>query len=179
MNTVVVHDKTFEKYISHTQISERIDEMGAALSEQFKDSRPLFISILNGSFIFTADIMRAYDNECEVSFVKFSSYSGTETTGKVKTLIGLDASIENRDVVILEDIVDTGNTLAHFLEILETYDPRSVTLVSLLTKPEVLEDRIPVDIVGFEIPNKFVIGYGLDFDGLARNLKDIYQLKRG
>jgi len=179
MNTVVVHNKTFERYISHTQISERIDEMGAALSEKFKGACPLFISILNGSFIFTADIMRAYDTECEVSFVKFSSYSGTETTGKVKTLIGLDASIENRDVVILEDIVDTGNTLAHFLEILDTYDPKSVTLVSLLTKPEVLKDRINVDIVGFEIPNKFVVGYGLDFDGLARNLKDIYQLKEG
>lgn len=175
--TVTVHDKTFECYITAEQIQTRINEMGVVLNEQFKDRRPLFVSILNGSFVFTADMMRACDFDCEVSFVKLSSYKGTESTGKIRTLIGLDKNIAGRDIIILEDIVDTGNTLAHFLEILETYDPKSVTLVSLLTKPEVLKDRIKVDLVGFEIPNKFVVGYGLDYDELARNLAHIYQLK--
>jgi len=174
---VKVHDKTFEIYISAEEIQIRVDEIGKAISAEFKGRNPLFLSILNGSFIFTADIMRACDLECEVSFVKLSSYQGTETTGKIKTLIGLDNNIAGREVIILEDIVDTGNTLTHFLEILDTYDPKSVTLVSLLTKPEVLKDRVKVDQIGFEIPNKFVVGYGLDYDGLARNLKDIYQLK--
>lgn len=175
--TVRAQDKTFELYISSERIQERIAEMGAELCQQFGGRQPIFISILNGSFIFTADMMRACEMDCEVSFVKLSSYKGTESTGKIRTLIGLDNNIAGRDIIILEDIVDTGNTLAHFLEILETYDPKTVTLVSLLTKPEVLQDRIKVDMVGFEIPNKFVIGYGLDYNELGRNLKGIYQLK--
>lgn len=174
---VKAHDLQFQLYLSAEQIQERVKEMGMELFEKFHDKKPVFISILNGGFIFTADLTRACDIHCEISFIKLSSYQDTSSTGKVVELIGLDTDVEGRDVIIVEDIVDTGETMVQFLKQLEKSKPASVTIVSILVKPEALQERVKVDLVGFNIPNKFVIGYGLDYNGVGRNLKAIYQLQ--
>jgi len=173
---VSAHELEFEPYLTEAQIMQRVQEMGEALREPFQGKYPLFIGILNGSFMFIADLVRACDIDCEVSFTKLSSYSGVASTGEVTTLIGLDADIKGREVIVVEDIVDTGKTLEKFMATLKDYEPASVTLVSLLVKPEVFKNRFDVDYIGFEIPNKFVIGYGLDYNGAGRYLKGIYQL---
>lgn len=175
--TVKAHDLQFQLYLSAEKIQERVKELGMELFEKFHDKKPVFISILNGGFIFTADLTRACDIHCEISFIKLSSYQDTSSTGKVVELIGLDTDVEGRDVIIVEDIVDTGETMVQFLKELEKSKPASVTIVSILVKPEALQGRVKVDHVGFNIPNKFVIGYGLDYNGVGRNLKAIYQLQ--
>jgi len=171
-----VHDLSFQPYLSAADIQQKVRELSAALTEDYQDKKPLFIAILNGSFIFAADITRACDFDSDISFVKLSSYQGTGSTGKVSTLIGLDESVEGRDIIIIEDIVDTGNTLSHFLQQLKEFKPASVALVTLLIKREVFKNQFPVDYIGFEIPNKFVIGYGLDYNGRGRTFEGIYQL---
>ncbi|MEM8907475.1 MAG: hypoxanthine phosphoribosyltransferase [Bacteroidota bacterium] len=177
MKTLVqAHDLSFQLYISEEQIRQRVKEMGLALAEKFHGKRPVIISILNGGFIFAADLTRACNINCEISFIKLSSYQDTSSTGKVVTLIGLDAEVKGREVIIVEDIVDTGETLTQFLQQLDQLEPASVTLVAFLVKPEALQGRIKVDYVGYNIPNKFVIGYGLDYNGAGRNLSGIYQL---
>lgn len=178
MNTTIVqaHDLSFQLYLSEEQIRQRVKELGLELATKFQDKHPVFISILNGGFIFTADLTRACNINCEISFIKLSSYQDTASTGKVVTLIGLDAEVKGREVIIVEDIVDTGETLTQFLKELAKYEPASVTLVSLLVKPDALQGRLEVDHVGYNIPNKFVIGYGLDYNGAGRNLAGIYQL---
>jgi len=173
---IKTHDLTFQPYLLAETIAERVKELGAALSKQYAGKNPLLIAVLNGSFVFAADLMRTCDMECEISFVKLSSYEGTGSTGKVTDIIGLDESVKGRDVIIVEDIIDSGNTMVHFLAKLKEREPGSISIVTLLLKPEVFGDQFPVDHIGFEIPNKFVIGYGLDYDGLSRNLADIYQL---
>ena len=179
MNTTIVkaHDLSFQLYLPEEQIRQRVKELGIELAERFHNKRPVFISILNGGFIFTADLTRACNINCEISFIKLSSYQDTASTGKVLTLIGLDADIKERDVIIVEDIVDTGETLYQFLKELAKYEPASVTIVSFLVKPEALNGRIEVDYVGYNIPNKFVIGYGLDYNEVGRQLDSIYQLR--
>ena len=173
---VKTHDLTFQPFISAEAVAERVMELGAILSQQFVGKNPLMIAVLNGSFVFAADLMRACEMDCEISFVKLSSYEGTGSSGKVTNVIGLDEDIKGRDVIVVEDIIDSGQTMTYFLETLSKLGPSSVSVVTLLLKPEVFCDRFPVDLIGFEIPNKFVIGYGLDYNGLGRNLKDIYQL---
>ena len=173
---VSAHELKFEPYLTEEQIMQRVSEIGENLREEFQGKYPLFIGILNGSFMFIADLVRACDIDCEVSFTKLSSYSGVASTGEVTTLIGLDANIKGRDVIVVEDIVDTGRTLEQFMVTLKDYEPASVTLASLLVKTDVFKNRFKVDRVGFEIPNKFVIGYGLDYNGAGRYLKGIYQL---
>lgn len=174
---IKLHDLTFEPYMDAETIQQQVKELGARLTKDFKDKRPLFLAVLNGAFIFAADLVRACEMEHEISFIKLSSYEGTESSGKVITQLGLQEDVKNRDVILVEDIVDTGTTLYHYLPTLEKLNPKSISIVTLLQKPSALRFPLTVDYVGFEIPNKFVIGYGLDYNGIGRNLKDIYQLK--
>jgi len=176
-NTVQVHDLSFETYIDKKAIKQRVKEMGKELSKTYNGKNPIFLAILNGSFVFAADLVRQCKFEHEISFIKLTSYEGTTSSGKVTTQIGLQEDLTDREVILIEDIIDTGTTIYNFLPTLKKSNPKSITIVSLLQKPEALKFPLKVDYIGFEIPNKFVVGYGLDYNGLGRNLKDIYQLK--
>ena len=173
---VRAHDLTFKPFISEEKILQRVAELGQQITNDYKGKKPIFLAILNGAFVFMADLTRACDLSCETTFIKLSSYKGLKSTGSITTLIGIDINIKNRDVIIVEDIVDTGQTLFQFLKELKALGPSSVKLASLLVKPEALKYEMAVDYKGFDIPNKFVIGYGLDYNGEGRNLKSIYQL---
>ena len=177
MSTIQVLDKTFEPYLKEAAIQEKITELAGQLNKDYAGKRPLFLSILNGSFLFTADLFKQITIEAEVSFIKLASYKGTSSTGNVITAIGLDTNVKDRHIVILEDIIDTGKTLHHYLPQLDSMQPASVKIAVLLNKKEALQYPVQVDYACFDIPNKFVVGYGLDYDGLGRNSKDIYQLK--
>ncbi len=174
--TVTVHDKTFEPYINRVQIDARVAELGAQISADYEGKRPLIIAILNGSFIFAADLFRALTVEAEISFIKLASYKGTSSTGHVVTAIGMEEKLSGRHVIILEDIVDTGKTLHSFLPEILQRGPASLKIATFLSKPEALQHEVKADYVGFEIPNNFVVGYGLDYDGLGRNLPELYTL---
>lgn len=176
MSTVKVHDKHFEVYLSANTIQERIREMAAMINRDYAGKKPLFIAILNGSFMFAADLFRHLTIDAELCFIKLASYKGLKSSGNVVTSIGLEDDLFGKDVVIVEDIVDTGKTLYHFLPKLEHQQPKTMKIATLLHKKEATEYPLNLDYVGFEIPNKFVVGYGLDYDGLGRNLKEIYQL---
>ena len=171
-------DKTFKEYISATQIREVIHDLAKEMTADLKDSNPLFLAVLNGSFIFAADLFREFEFDCEICFVKLASYSGTTSKGKVDNVIGLNKDINGRTVVVLEDIVDTGDTVAHLLDILTQHEPRAVKFATLLYKPETYKKNIKLDYVGIKVPADFLIGYGLDYDGLGRNLKGIYVLTK-
>ena len=175
-NIIRAHDLTFKPFLSEERIQERVAELGQQITNDYRGKKPLFIGILNGAFIFTSDLVRACDLTCETTFIKLSSYEGLNSTGDVTTLIGMDIDLKGRDVIVVEDIIDTGRTLSRFLAELKKLEPASVKLASLLVKPEALQHHIPVDYKGFDIPNKFVIGYGLDYDGEGRNLGGVYQL---
>ncbi|MFM2258702.1 MAG: hypothetical protein RLZZ424_635 [Bacteroidota bacterium] len=177
MSTIQVLDKTFEPYLKEAAIQEKITELAEQLNKDYAGKRPLFLSILNGSFLFTADLFKQITIEAEVSFIKLASYKGTSSTGNVITAIGLDTNVKDRHIVLLEDIIDTGKTLHHYLPQLDSMQPASVKIAVLLNKKEALQYPVKVDYACFDIPNKFVVGYGLDYDGLGRNSKDIYQLK--
>lgn len=177
METVRVKDKDFGPYLTEAVITEKVKEMGAALNRDYAGKRPLFIAILNGSFMFASDLFKQLTIDAEISFIKLASYKGMKSSGNVITAIGLEQDLYGRDVVIVEDIVDTGKTLYHFLPQLQHQQPASLKIVALLHKPEATLFPLQIDYVGFTIPNKFVVGYGLDYDGLGRNLKEIYQVK--
>jgi hypoxanthine phosphoribosyltransferase len=176
MSAIKVHDKHFETYLSEEVIQQKVKELAAAIDKDYQNKRPLVIAILNGSFMFAADLFKHLTIPAEICFIKLASYKGTHSTGHVITAIGLDHDLYNRDVLIIEDIVDTGKTLNTFLPQLEHQHPASLKIVALLHKSEATEYPIPINYTGFVIPNKFVVGYGLDYDGLGRNLKEIYQL---
>lgn len=175
MSHIKVHDKEFMPYISSKDIEKQVRRLAGEINRDYADKRPLFIAILNGAFIFAADLFKHLQMEAEICFIKLASYKGVKSTGKVITAIGLDADLYGRDVIIVEDIVDTGKTLTQFLPQLEHQHPASLKIVSLLHKPSALIFPIQIDYLGFTIPDKFVIGYGLDYDGLGRNIKEIYQ----
>ena len=177
MSTIQVIDKTFEPYLKEAAIQEKITELAGQLNQDYAGKRPLFLSVLNGAFLFTADLFKQITIEAEVSFIKLASYKGTSSTGNVITAIGLDINVKDRHIIILEDIIDTGKTLHHYLPQLENMQPASVKIAVLLNKKEALQYPVQVDYTCFDIPNKFVVGYGLDYDGLGRNSRDIYQLK--
>ncbi len=177
MHTITIKDKEFTPYISQDQIANRIKELARQLKADYHDKEPLFVAILNGSFLFAADLFKLLEFDCSISFVKVASYHGTTSTGKVVDLIGLDEQLRGRHVIVLEDIVDTGRTLSHLLPDLENQNPASLKVMSLLTKPSCLKFPLDVHYVGFEIPDAFIVGYGLDYDGLGRNLRDIYQIR--
>lgn len=176
MTPIKIHDKEFEPYLTADVIQQRIQEVAKKISEDYAGKRPLFVAVLNGSFMFAADLFKYLEIEAEICFIKLSSYKGTQSTGKVITTIGLDDDLFGRDVILIEDIVDTGKTLHNFLPRLIHQQPKSLRLATLLHKPEATEHPLELDYIGFVIPNKFVVGYGLDYDGLGRNLKEIYQL---
>jgi hypoxanthine phosphoribosyltransferase len=176
MSTIRVHDKSFETYLSEEVIQKRIKEVAETINKDYAGKRPLFIAILNGSFMFASDLFKNLNIEAELCFIKLASYKGMKSSGNVVTSIGLDDDLFGKDVIIVEDIVDTGKTLHDFLPKLQHQQPKSLKIVTLLHKAEATAYPIQLDYVGFNIPNKFVVGYGLDYDGLGRNLKEIYQV---
>ena len=177
MNSIQVLDKEFVPYLSEKEIQEKITALAVQLNKDYAGKKPIFLSILNGSFLFTADLFKQITNEAEVCYIKLASYKGMTSSGNIITAIGLEANVRGRDIIILEDIIDTGKTLHHYLPQLLSSSPASVKIAVLLNKKEALQFPVEVDYTCFEIPNKFVVGYGLDYDGLGRNSKDIYQLK--
>lgn len=176
MGEIRVHDKQFEPYLSAASIDERIKDIAGKLNKDYAGKKPLFIAILNGSFMFASDLFKELAIDAEICFIKLASYKGTKSTGHVITAIGLDMDLFGRDVVIVEDIVDTGKTLSEFLPQLKHQQPASLKIVALLHKPEATVFPITIDYLGFSIPNKFVVGYGLDYDGLGRNIPEIFKL---
>lgn len=176
MSVIKVHDKSFETYLAEETILQRVKEMAADINKDYTGKRPLFIAILNGSFMFASDLFKQLTIEAELCFIKLASYKGMKSSGDIVTSIGLEDDLFDKEVIIVEDIVDTGKTLHNFLPKLMHQQPKSLKIVTLLHKPDATEYPLQLDYVGFEIPNKFVVGYGLDYDGLARNLKEIYQL---
>ena len=176
MSVIKIHDKEFEIYLSEEIILKRVKEIAAGINNDYGGKRPLFIAILNGSFMFASDLFKQLNIEAELCFIKLASYKGMKSTGNVITSIGLEVDLFNKEVIIVEDIVDTGKTLHNFLPKLLHQQPESLKIATLLHKPDATEYPLQLDYVGFEIPNKFVVGYGLDYDGLGRNLKEIYQL---
>lgn len=176
MPVVKVHDKTFDIYLSEETILNRIKEMAAVINKDYAGKRPFFIAILNGSFMFASDLFKQLSIDAELCFIKLASYKGMKSSGNVVTSIGLDDDLYGKDVVIVEDIVDTGKTLHNFLPRLLHQQPRSLKIATLLHKSAATQFHLTLDYIGFDIPDKFVVGYGLDYDGLGRNLKEIYQL---
>jgi len=177
MTALKVHDKYFVPFLSEETIQQKIKAVANTISLEYQGKRPLFIAILNGSFMFAADLFKHISGEAEICFIKLASYKGTRSTGHVITAIGLDTDVTGRDIVIVEDIIDTGKTLHNFLPQLYNQHPASVKIAVLLHKPEATVYPIDIHYCCFSIPNKFVVGYGLDYDGLGRNLKEIFQLK--
>ncbi|RAI87078.1 hypoxanthine phosphoribosyltransferase [Algoriphagus yeomjeoni] len=174
--SIVIKDKEFEVYLSADEISQRNSELGQAISRGFAGEELIVVGILTGAFVFMADLCRQIDLPISTSFIRVSSYAGTESTGKVRSVLGLEEKIEGKNVLIVEDIVDTGISMDYLLKSLSDLNPTKISIVTLLHKPEAFQFNYALDYVGFEIPNKFVVGYGLDYDGLGRNLPDIYQL---
>ncbi len=176
MELIKVHDKQFQSYISADKISEEVKRVASEINKDYAGRRPLFIAILNGSFMFAADLFKEITIEAEICFIKLASYKGIKSTGQVLTAIGLDVDLVGREIIVIEDIVDTGNTLSKFLPQIENHHPASLKIAALLHKPEAMVHPIKIDYLGFSVPNKFLLGYGLDYDGLGRNIKEIYQL---
>jgi len=177
MAAVKIHDKIFVPFLSEAQIQQRISEMAVEINEEYAGKQPLIIGILNGSFVFAADLFRKLTIEAEISFIKLASYKGTSSTGNVITAIGMEENLNDRHIIIVEDIIDTGKTLSAFLPEIHLRQPASLRIATFLTKPSALKYDVKADFTAFEIENKFVVGYGLDYDGLGRNLPELYILK--
>lgn len=178
MQEVTLHDKTFDKYISEEQISQAIKALAKQLKRDFSDKNPLFLAVLNGSFMFASDLMKHIDFLCEIQFVKVQSYDGTSSTEDVKDVFGITPEmVRNKTIILLEDIVDTGYTIAHLYVHLSQQNAKDIHVATMLFKPEAYKKDIPVNYKALEIPNDFVVGYGLDYKQLGRNLTDIYKLK--
>jgi len=169
-------DKIFEKYILNNELQAKVSELSSIINTELEGKNPIFIIVLNGAFIFASDLLKGISIDCEIAFVKLSSYQGTKSTGTVNQVIGLDIDIKDRTVVVIEDIVDTGLTLDRFLATLRLMEPADIKIATCLLKPEAFHSRFPIDYKCFSIPNEFVVGYGLDYDGLGRNSSDIYKI---
>lgn len=177
MSIVKIKDKTFETSISESEIKERVKEVAQRLSHDMEGKNPLLLAVLNGSFIFAADLMREMTIPCEISFVKLASYQGTTSTGKIKEVIGINEDLSGRTIIIVEDIVESGKTMKRMIETLGTRNPDSVHICTLFVKPEKLEVDLDIEYAAFSIPNAFIVGYGLDYDQQGRQLREIYSLK--
>ncbi len=177
MESIKILDKEFVPYLSEAEIQSRIKVLGGQMSADYEGKSPVFLGVLNGCFRFVSDLITHVDVTCEINFIKLSSYSGTETTGEVKEIAGLNSDLKGRDIIIVEDIVDTGNTMDFLMKLLSEHNPASIKIASLLYKPSAYKGSHSIDYCGFEIPNLFVVGYGLDYDEIGRNLNEIYQIK--
>lgn len=171
-----IKDKTFVPYLREEDLQRAIGKIAAAINRDYAGQKPVIVAVLNGAFMFTADLIKKLEVDLEVSFVKVKSYEGTKSSGEVKQLLGLESSLKGKDVILLEDIVDTGHTVQHLLKMLDEKQAASVSIATLLFKPEALKVEVDLRYVGFRIPNIFVVGYGLDYDGYGRQHKEIYQL---
>jgi hypoxanthine phosphoribosyltransferase len=178
METIQVKDKQFELFIPAVQIALVVKEMAEKINRDYNGKNPLFLAILNGSFVFAADLLRKISIPCNISFVKFSSYSGTSTTLKVKELIGLNEEIKGRHIILVEDIVDTGITMDQLLTDIRNHAPADVKIACFCHKPDAFRKSFPIEYLGLNIPNEFIVGYGLDYDGFGRNLPDIYKIAK-
>lgn len=176
MSSIQVKDKRFRISIKEAEIKTRVKALAERISKDMAGKNPLFLGVLNGSFIFAADLMREMSIPCEISFVKLASYQGTTSTGKIKEVIGINEDLTGRTIVIVEDIVESGTTMKRMIETLGTRNPESVHICTLFFKPDKLKEDLTIDYVAFEIPNDFILGYGLDYDQAGRGLKDIYSL---
>ncbi|MBP5771227.1 MAG: hypoxanthine phosphoribosyltransferase [Bacteroidaceae bacterium] len=176
MEKLQVKDKTFAISIPEAEIQKQVRRVAAEIVRDLEGKHPLFLPVLNGAFIFAADLLREVNIPCEVSFIKLASYQGTQSTGEIREVIGLQADITGRHIVIVEDIIDSGLTMAHMLETLQAHNPASISVCALLVKPGALKVEIPIHYKCMEIPNDFIVGYGLDYDGDGRNTRDIYTL---
>ncbi len=175
---IQLHDLSFEPFIPEDRIKTAISEISEKINRDYKGKIPVFIGVLNGAFRVASEIINRYEGDCEVMFVKLKSYQKTASTGKVETFIGLDMDLEGREVVVLEDIIDTGNTLASLDTLLKKEKVKNYKIATLFFKPEAYTKNHKIDYIGMEIPNDFIVGYGLDYDGLGRNLSQIYKLKK-
>ncbi len=177
MKQVKIYDKNFQLFVPYEKIKSEVKKMAAAMNRDLANKNPLFVCILNGSFMFAAELYKCIELiETEISFVKLASYAGDKTSGEVKQLIGLNEKIEGRTVVVLEDIVDSGLTIEHIQEQLQQLNPAEVIIATLLLKPDALKKKVQLDYIGMEIPNDFIVGFGLDYNGYGRNLIDIYKV---
>lgn len=174
MGTIQIHDKKFIRSITEEEIQAAVKRVGEAINREMADTNPLFICVLNGAFMFAGDLMKIVNFPCEITFVKLSSYEGLITTGNVKEVLGLNESVVNRNVIVIEDIVDTGITMEKIIGSLLAKGAKDIKVVTFLQKPEALQRDIKVDYVAFKISNQFIVGYGLDYNGYGRNLKEIY-----
>jgi hypoxanthine phosphoribosyltransferase len=174
---IQLHDKQFVPFISAKEIDFAITKLVAQIEADFADETPVFIGVLNGSFMVVSDFMKQYKKPCELSFIKMASYEGTSSTNDIKQLIGLNQDLAGRSVIVIEDIVDTGNTLVELKELFKKQNVKRFKIATLFFKPEAYKKDVKIDYVGIRIPNKFIVGYGLDYDGLGRNLPEVYQLK--
>jgi hypoxanthine phosphoribosyltransferase len=175
MKKIKILDKEFKLAIANLHIKRAVENLAAQINSEYEGEEVLFISILNGSFMFTAELMRKIQLQCKITFIKVKSYSGNSSTGKVIELIGLNETIEGQNVILLEDIVDTGTTLSHLHVELKKLNPKSLKIASLLFKPQAYQKNLKIDYVGIEMANEFLVGFGLDYDGYGRNLEDIYK----
>jgi len=178
VETVKILDKEFELFIPEEKIYKAIDELASQIKKDMAEEDPIFLGILNGVFLFAADLMKRIDFPCTISFLKLASYQGTSSTGKIKRLIGLNEDIKNRTVVVLEDIVDTGFTIQHIKKQLIGYEPKEIKIATLFFKPDAFRTNDEIHYIGMKIPNEFIVGYGLDYDGYGRNLRNVYKLKK-
>lgn len=174
---IQIKDKTFGRYLDSDKIQERIKTLAEEIKAEYADKNPLFIVVLNGAFMFASDLMKHISSPAEITFIRLNSYTKTQSTGNIKELIRLDENVFGRHLIILEDIVDTGQTMSYLTEQLSELGAKSINVACLLHKPDALKMPMELKYIGFEIPNKFVVGYGLDYDGLGRNLNDLYSLE--
>ena len=176
MSNIKIKDKQFEPFITEEDLLDSISKIADQLNEEYRDKSPVFVCILTGAFMFAAEILKRFKWDCEVTFMRLKSYDGTESKGEVRELQGFVEKLEGREIIVLEDIIETGKTMTHLLEKMKNQNPASIRIASLFFKPHALQKEVHPDYVAFEIGNDFIVGFGLDYDGYGRNLRQIYKV---